>query len=383
MKRKKRHIWLYKFLRVAVTPYLKWQLRYQRRLAGDMETPYIVLANHTTNYDPIMVSASFPQQMYFVASEHIYRWGFASKLLEWCFAPIARAKGSTDARTVLEVLRCIHAGSNVCVFAEGNRTFNGVTCEILPSTGKLVKASGAMLVTYKIEGGYFAYPRWGKTLRRGRTRGYVVGKYPAAQLRQMSAEEVNALIERDLYEDAYARQREDPVRFRGKRLAEGLETALYLCPLCGRIGTMHGDGDQLRCGCGLSVRYTELGEIKGDGVPFSTITEWDVWQSDQMAKLAETAGEDPLCMDENQKLFGVNAATESRLLTTDTLFLYHDRLACGTYSFPIRDISNMAIYGQMTLVFTTADGAYYEIVSEKQRSATKYFSLYRALKKIG
>lgn len=43
---------------------------------------YIVLSNHVTDYDPLLVGVSFPGQMYFVASEHITRWDIASLNIE-------------------------------------------------------------------------------------------------------------------------------------------------------------------------------------------------------------------------------------------------------------------------------------------------------------
>ena len=380
MKHHTRHKWIYKIVLILVAPFFRWRMGYRCLPADKLEEPYIVLANHTTDLDPVLVAMSFTQQMYFVASEHIYRWGFVSKLLSWCFAPIARAKGSTDARTVMDILGRLHAGYNVCIFAEGNRSFNGLTTEILPSTGKLVKATGAMLVTYKLEGGYFASPRWSRSMRRGKMFGHVAGKYSASQLKNMTNEEISALIERDLFEDAYARQTANPVRYRGKHLAEHLETALYLCPRCKRIGTLHSKNDRLTCGCGLLAQYSEFGELKGECLPFKTVTEWDQWQSAQLLKISDDIDEDPICSDTEQNLYRVQAASGRILLVRDSLMLFRDRLVCGAHVFPVSKISNMAIYGAMSLIFTTTDGGYYEIISDHPRSATKYLTLFRAYK---
>ncbi len=380
MKNYVRHVWIYKLLMAVLSPLFKWRMRYQCVRAGALQAPYVVLANHNTDWDPMLVALSFPQHMYFVASEHIYRWGFISRLLFWCFAPIARAKGSTDARTVMEILSRIHAGYNVCVFAEGNRSFNGLTTEILPATGKLIKASGATLVTYKIQGGYLTSPRWSKTIRRGKMLGYPVGTYTAEQLRQMTPEEVNDVIRKDLSEDAYARQRENPVRYRGKRLAEYLETVLYLCPSCEKIGTLRSDDDRFFCDCGLEGRYSEYGELQGNAIPFKSITEWDIWQSEKLHTKCNNISDTYICTDVKQKLYRVQAASGRTLLTHDSLFMYRDRLVCGEYSFSISRISNMAIYGMMSMIFTTVDGGYYEIISDHPRSATKYLVLYQTLK---
>ena len=79
-------------------------------------------------------------------------------------------------------------------------------------------------------------------------------------LKFMTAEEINARIREGIFEDAYEEARKDPVRYRGRRLAEHLETLLYLCPGCRRYHTLESKGDALRCRrCGLQVRYLPTG----------------------------------------------------------------------------------------------------------------------------
>ncbi len=127
----------------------------------------------------------------------------------------------------------------MCLFAEGNRSYNGVTGPIFPATGKLAKATGASLVTYRFEGGYLTTPRWSRSTRKGNMRGYVVNVYSPEQLKTMSPEEVNQRIREDIMEDAFDRQLTMPYRYKGKDLAKGLEHALYFCPKCGKTGTLH------------------------------------------------------------------------------------------------------------------------------------------------
>ena len=89
----------------------------------------------------------------------------------------------------------------------GVRTWDGVTAPITAATAKLAKTAGCGLVTYKITGGYFASPMWGGAkVRRGPVHGGVVHIYTAEQLKTMTAQQLRDAINRDLYEDAYARQ---------------------------------------------------------------------------------------------------------------------------------------------------------------------------------
>ncbi|HWR24449.1 MAG TPA: lysophospholipid acyltransferase family protein [Feifaniaceae bacterium] len=377
MKNFSRHIWIYQFFRQPVKLFLKLRFGYTGAKEKPLPSPSIILANHTTNYDPLMVAASYRAHMYFVAGEHVFRTGFAGRLLRACFAPIARVKGTTDARTVMEVLKCVHAGRNVCIFAEGDRSFNGLTCDILPSTGKLVRASGAALVTYRIEGGYFASPRWSRTLRRGKVYGHEVARYSPEELKDMTNDEVNAIIKRDLYEDAYARQSVEHTRFTGKRLAEGIEAGLYLCPSCKRVQTITGKGDRFACSCGLHGRYTEYGMLEGDALPFSTVTQWDLWQTETFFQRAAAASNDePLFEDAGQRFFRLRP--DEQLLEEGTLRMYGGRFMIGDHSVKLSDIVNLAIHGRMTIVFSTHDGQYYELRSLIDRSAPKYEVAWRA-----
>ena len=62
------------------------------------EEPTLIISNHVTNFDPILVAYSFPgRRFHFVASEHLFRMGFVSKLLTYVFEPVARRKVSAAA----------------------------------------------------------------------------------------------------------------------------------------------------------------------------------------------------------------------------------------------------------------------------------------------
>jgi len=160
------HRLFYKAVRIIIMPYLRRRFGFRFIKSKTPDCPSLILSNHNTDWDPFFLSQSFPDHMYFVASEHIFRWGLASRMIKYLAAPIPRAKATNEIRTVKQVLRMLKSGYNVCIFAEGNRSFNGETSDISASTGKLVKQSGAALITYRLRGGYFTQPRWGRTIDR-------------------------------------------------------------------------------------------------------------------------------------------------------------------------------------------------------------------------
>lgn len=118
----------------------------------------------------------------------------------------------------------------MCLFAEGEATWSGRSGKIFPATGKMIRRSGATLVTYRLEGAYLSDPRWSKSLHRGRIYGHPVGIYPPEKLKAMSPEEIDQLINKDIYEDAWERQKAEHIRFKSRRRAEHMETALFNVP---------------------------------------------------------------------------------------------------------------------------------------------------------
>ena len=108
-----KHKFFYKLLFPLVKVFVKIKFGYKCETAKDLPENYIVLSNHVTDYDPLLVGVSFPRQMYFVASEHITRWGLPYKLLKLALHPIIRYKGTVATATVREILRKVRAGGSV------------------------------------------------------------------------------------------------------------------------------------------------------------------------------------------------------------------------------------------------------------------------------
>ena len=359
---------------------MKWLLNYTAEPGPKTEGACLILSNHVTDFDPILVGLSFPEHMYYVAGENVMRMGLLSKIVARYASVIQRVKGTTDAEAALQILRTLRKGRNVCMFAEGNRTFTGETLPIAPATAKLVKMSRSTLVTYRLTGGYLTTPRWSTHRRKGRMSGKAVGVYGPEQIKQMSEGEILDLLRRDLYENAYETQEKAPVAFRGKALAETLETALYLCPKCHRIDTLHSDGDRFYCDCGLSMTLDEFGFFRGEELPFTTPLDWDKWQAAEMEKLAGSLGEEAAFSDEGQTL---NKKEDDHTLTplaTGTMALYRDRLTIGEYTFPLRDLRGIGLIQRQGMVFSTAD-ADYAVTAERLRCVRKYQTLLEDLKR--
>ena len=385
------HRFIYKILKIIVAPFLKRKLNYSYEKVKPKNRPYVVLANHNTDYDPLLVGLAFQHQMYYVASEHIFRWGFLSKLINFLVAPIPRVKATTEIQTVMNIFKRLKMGANVCMFAEGNRSFSGETRDIHPATGKLIKKSGVSLITFRLDGGYFTSPRWSKTLRKGKMSGHMVKEYCPEELKSMTAEEVIQAIRNDLYVNAYEEQEKDPVSYKGKNLAENLETALYLCPVCNKTASLKSEGDRLFCDCGLDLHYNSYGYLSSnnnDKPPFETVLDWcrfqDVRLKEDIERIKNLGPDELIYKDEDQTLWKANRG-KNELIGTGTLLLYNNRMVfdCDDnhkYTYNLDDLSDLGIIGQMVIAFATTDRQAYEIKSSYPRSALKYREVLKLLR---
>ena len=370
-KLNKWHIIFYETFQPIVIWYLRLFFDYKCEKVPKGKDNYIVLSNHVSDYDPIFVASSFRKQMYFVASEHIARWGWLYKLIDFLVAPIIRYKGTVAASTAIDILKKIKAGSNVCVFAEGVRTWDGVSSPILPSTAKLIKKAGCGLYTYRITGGYFASPMWGgSNTRRGPVYGAPVNFYSKEQLQSMSTDEIYDVIIADLHEDAYARQLKEPRRYRGKNLAEKLENLMFICPSCGQKDTFISKGNIVSCKqCDLVYTYDEYGMLHGG--EFKTVKEFADWQKEQIRNdvennIAYSAEEGTLSTVKDHK---------EEFVTKGTLVISSDGMSCGEFKVALSDISEMAMHGQRAIVFT-AGKQYYELMPSEEANALKFYLYY-------
>lgn len=391
MEKYKRHQIFWKIIRFIAPSVLKPLYKYSYELAPKLEPPYLVFSNHNGDLDPALVALSFPQQMYFVASEHVYRAGFASKILRFVFEPIAKRKGTADAVTVMKSIRALREGKNVCIFPEGQKSFNGITGEINIATGKLVKASKASLVTYKLEGGYFTTPRWGKGIRKGKMHGSIVNIYNKEDLEKLSPEEITDLVKKDLYEDAYQKQSQNPIAYKGKNLAEGIEHALCLCPECKQIDTLFSKKNSVFCkNCDFTTSIDIYGYFD-ENCKFKTVLQWDEFQQEELKKLIQEKSSEKsefIFSDDEVTLKTVKAEHQEEIIGTGKFSMFTDKFIFNSVKdekeisleIPKKNIVDISMYGKQALVFSDNNGNYYELTSKNIFNVRKYIFCFKYLK---
>jgi 1-acyl-sn-glycerol-3-phosphate acyltransferase len=121
--------------------------------------PVLVIANHQSFFDPVLVGLATRRRLCFLARETLFKHPLLARLIRSLNAvPIDQEGFAREGlRTILDQLK---AGRAVLVFPEGERTHDGDLHTLRPGVHLLIKRSRAAVVPVGIAGAYDAWSRW-------------------------------------------------------------------------------------------------------------------------------------------------------------------------------------------------------------------------------
>jgi 1-acyl-sn-glycerol-3-phosphate acyltransferase len=163
------------------------QIWFRFRFSGKghvpVEGPVLLVSNHQSNLDPVLVGIACPRQLKYLARQGLFFWPFSLWIRSLGAVPIDRERGALSGiRTTLDLLKRQNA---VLVFPEGSRTADGNLFPMLPGFCLLARRSGATIVPIGIVGAYEALPRGAVLARPHPIRlafGPPISKQQAAEL---------------------------------------------------------------------------------------------------------------------------------------------------------------------------------------------------------
>lgn len=331
---------LYGFARFTLGKFLKTKKMRLDKIPS-MGENYIVLANHTNFYDPLIVLSACRDKAYFVVGENLYRTYLLGKWEKYIHPIIINQGGGVPYKAIKDIIRRTRKGDNLVLFPEGSYTLNNETMRISPAISKLVKKAGCALVTYRISGGSMQYPYWCKEERIGPVRGKLSGVYSSRELSRMSDEELYKIILDDLYFDAEAYQNEHHYKYKCRRFAEGLENVLSICPKCGHYETIVTHDATIQCKhCGMNGSIDEYYELHG--LPYKSIFEWQRWQEEILYR--DFRENNINLRYDDVKLFTINKTThKTNPLAEGTVVVETKRMSLGKLGIDFKDIRSCAV----------------------------------------
>lgn len=333
--------------------------------------PHLILSNHLTILDPFIVSVCFNTPIYFMASEDLSSSKYG-KLLTYFFNPIYKAKSKSDLGAVKDCLRVVKGGGNICIFPEGNRSYDGKLCHITDSIAKMVKLLKVPVVLFNIKGGYGTDPRWCIKGRRGASYGRVRRVLSKEEIQELSNEELYNLIIKELS----VPQVPTTIKYKSKENALGLERILYICPKCGKLHQLYSEGNYINCkACGLKVKYNEYLKFECEDLDFkfNYVYEWYEFQKEYVSKF--TLNDNFTYSDEGVTIFTVEKGSVRKALTTDTLIMNNNLIKIGDIEFNLNEIENITILGKhkMNLYHNNIT---YQFIGDERCNMVKYMHMY-------
>ena len=350
---------------------------------------FLVISNHTDALDPGFLMLEFNKYIRFVASDHVTRGGLLGFVIKYLGGVIVKRRSNPPEVLWNDILDTLKADIPVGLFAEGSTSLNGETGFISENTGKLVKDSGKALITHRFIGGYLRSPRWANTNKVGPVFGQVVNEYSAEELAKMTVEEVNEIIRKDTYVNAFDEQRKNTKTYTGENMAEYLERILYVCPKCKTIGELHSKGDYLKCDvCGYNVEYgtDAFFHSEDSEVVFDNVLDWDKWQRKIWKEKVLSAKDDELIFEDTDQVIRT-IREDAKIPVADhaKLQLYKDKFVVvkddgEKVEMPVLTMNRVWIAAKDSLILVN-DEHYFDVsCHDVKRAAIKYVAAWMYLR---
>lgn len=260
------------------------------RVGEAFEKPAIVLCNHGSFIDFIYAGSLLQKQSpnFIVARLYFYHRLFGNFLRSFgCFP---KSMFAMDVESTKNSIAVVRSGGVLAMMPEARLSTVGCFEDIQPNTYSFLKKMKAPIYTVKISGDYLADPKWGHGIRRGAVvEATLEPLLTVDEVQTLSQDEICARVEERLNYNEFAWLETRPdIRYRDKKMAEGLENILFVCPVCGEKYTITTKGREVLCkNCGrlavMNDRYAF-----DESAPFQNFALWYEWQREMLRAKIES-----------------------------------------------------------------------------------------------
>ena len=172
--------------------------------------------------------------------------------------------------------------TTVVMYPEAGYSFDGTATTLPDTLGGLLKLLKVPVVTIITRGAFSREPLYNMLRhRKVDISADVTYLLSPDQIKEMSADELNAVINEAFSFDNFKWQQENNIVINEDFRADGLQRVLFKCPHCLAEGQNVGKGVTLTCKeCGKTYELTELGALRAvDGESaFTHVPDWYAWE---------------------------------------------------------------------------------------------------------
>jgi 1-acyl-sn-glycerol-3-phosphate acyltransferase len=336
--------------------------------------PFFLLGNHTNNFDGLFLQCFFPRPIRFVVTDGVFKKKLLGSLLR-LVDYIPKRKSMNDIAAIRSIMDVVARGGIVGIFPEGGRSWDGVTGSITPATARLIGKLNVPVVAAKISGGYLSEPRWADYKRRGRVEVHL--ETIVASGDNLSPAEIEHKITEALAHNEFDWQRKARIPFQGRALCRGLERLMFMCPVCGALGSVVSTDDEAQCSaCRSRFTLDVFGYLQSDGalLPADSMDKINEWQLRRFETIIDEQPQIPRLMaDDDGILFCAHSREEPfRPIDSGKVVLSRSQLMLGRFVFELSGITGINVYFKDQLEFRYHDADYRIGFQNRQVSAYKW-----------
>lgn len=355
-----RHRIVEKVFKALLYPVIKIKYRYKYKVHKELKNkgPYIIISNHTVAMDPILMSFTFPFNIYYLASEQIFNLGLLSKLLVYLVNPISKSKALSDISAIRKSKKIVKEGGSIGVYPEGNVTYDGASVTINDSIVKLIRLLEIDVIIFNTQGLYLSDPRWSVFRKKGKSSGFINKIIKKEEYKDLTNEELYEVINEGLNVNAYDQQAKELVKYRGKNLAVGLERLVFMDLKTNKPFVTYSQKNELKSrDSDFKLKYDEYGYLVNEAGVKKTLVEVNKEVIDSYFNFYQTTNENLLFEERanveitTKKRKSSKGLNYIRLYKNKIIIEYDNNLE----EFMYEDVTSISIQGKRKIIINSSD----------------------------
>ena len=244
------------------------------------DTPCIVLVNHGAFSDFAYAGTLLREKSPNFIVNRMYFYHKTLKQILKGVGCFPKSMFTADLESMKNCMRVIKSGGVLAMMPEARLSTAGRFEDIQEGTYAFLKKMNVPVYSIKISGDYLSKPKWAKKMRRGSlVEAELDLLFTKDDLANLSEEQIgSAVISRLSYDEFKWLEERPDVKYKSRKIAEGLENILSICPKCKQLYTIKTNKRKVYCtSCGYANEVGSRYEFK-NSTPYSNFAHWYDWQ---------------------------------------------------------------------------------------------------------